>query len=181
MSQQTPSSFQLSTPPYTKHCKLCQRCYINMDHHCLFMYVCIAYNNHRAFVRFISVVIIAMACFIALSIDCLNYLYPARDVDMTLIWEMFQEQPMIWSLMIMNLLSMFWLFNQLRFQFLVVSKGQTQYFQTKMHSNLSTFARVMNVINFLLGKKFYAVETRQDALRLWPDNANITSVHWWIG
>ncbi|CAL8079413.1 unnamed protein product [Calicophoron daubneyi] len=38
---------------YVKHCKLCECCLENMDHHCLFIMTCVARRNQRWFILFL--------------------------------------------------------------------------------------------------------------------------------
>ena len=43
----------------TKHCKLCEVCVTDMDHHCLYLLTCIGRHNHRLFIVFSALVLIA--------------------------------------------------------------------------------------------------------------------------
>src|SRR5688572_10907372 len=55
--------FQVIPPPMSSHCRLCEKCYERVDHHCLYLYRCIAANNHRIFVFFNAVVLVSMILF----------------------------------------------------------------------------------------------------------------------
>ena len=48
-------------PPYASHCKFCNACVLNFDHHCTVINQCIGVRNHRAF-------------FICLMLAFLNFL-----------------------------------------------------------------------------------------------------------
>eukprot|EP00267_Zea_mays_P055384 XP_020408719.1 uncharacterized LOC100217160 isoform X4 [Zea mays] len=37
-------------PPRTHHCKVCRRCVLKMDHHCVWINNCVGYANYKAFI-----------------------------------------------------------------------------------------------------------------------------------
>ena len=57
-------------PEFTKHCRLCETCFLSLDHHCLFLLTCVARNNHRAFVFFMIEVMTANALFVRAAVSC---------------------------------------------------------------------------------------------------------------
>ena len=71
-SQQIVSMFsgQIVMPEFTKHCKLCEVCIESLDHHCLFLMNCVARNNHRAFVCFMTEILVANALFVRAAVSC---------------------------------------------------------------------------------------------------------------
>ncbi|KXN70929.1 zf-DHHC-domain-containing protein [Conidiobolus coronatus NRRL 28638] len=46
-------------PPRTKHCKLCNRCHLMMDHHCIWIDNCVASSNHKYFLLYLIIMIVA--------------------------------------------------------------------------------------------------------------------------
>eukprot|EP00455_Lapot_gusevi_P003663 TRINITY_DN11486_c0_g2_i3.p1 TRINITY_DN11486_c0_g2~~TRINITY_DN11486_c0_g2_i3.p1 ORF type:complete len:404 (+),score=40.42 TRINITY_DN11486_c0_g2_i3:113-1324(+) len=46
-------SCKISTCKNTKHCKLCHKCIINFDHHCVWLNTCIGGRNYRVFLALI--------------------------------------------------------------------------------------------------------------------------------
>ena len=57
-------------PELTKHCRLCETCFLSLDHHCLFLLRCVARNNHRAFVFFMFEVMMANVLFVRAAVSC---------------------------------------------------------------------------------------------------------------
>jgi len=51
---------QIARPPRCRHCSACNRCVLQMDHHCLWMNNCIAYANYRSFL--LTLIFILLAC-----------------------------------------------------------------------------------------------------------------------
>ncbi|KAL2324828.1 hypothetical protein Fmac_023886 [Flemingia macrophylla] len=46
-------------PPRTHHCRVCRRCILKMDHHCLWINNCVGYWNYKAFFVFVLYATIA--------------------------------------------------------------------------------------------------------------------------
>lgn len=49
---------QTYKPPRCHHCSRCGKCYLKMDHHCLFLDTCIGFHNYKFFFQFLIVNII---------------------------------------------------------------------------------------------------------------------------
>jgi hypothetical protein len=47
-------------PPRCHHCSTCNRCVLQMDHHCIWMNTCIGYGNYRNFI--LTLVYVMLAC-----------------------------------------------------------------------------------------------------------------------
>ncbi|KAK8810460.1 hypothetical protein WA158_007035 [Blastocystis sp. Blastoise] len=56
-------------PKTTKHCRKCQKCIENFDHHCLWLNNCIGKSNYSLFISLL------VACSIMLLINCLASIY----------------------------------------------------------------------------------------------------------
>ena len=73
-----PTSLQIVIPELTKHCKLCELCSTGFDHHCMWLYRCVAHSNHRLFVLFCLCLGLdhflfvkeALSCEMCMSIQC---------------------------------------------------------------------------------------------------------------
>eukprot|EP01018_Ginkgo_biloba_P032456 Gb_28807 [translate_table: standard] len=51
-------------PPRAHHCRVCKRCVLRMDHHCVWINNCVGHENYKAFFLFVLYVVIA--CFYAM-------------------------------------------------------------------------------------------------------------------
>ncbi|BHF72024.1 hypothetical protein SprV_0401508700 [Sparganum proliferum] len=57
-----------SADVYVKHCRLCKRCYVGHDHHCLFIYNCVAGRNIRLFLFFLFLTALSAFVFSATAL-----------------------------------------------------------------------------------------------------------------
>ncbi|XP_024516801.1 probable protein S-acyltransferase 16 isoform X2 [Selaginella moellendorffii] len=53
-------------PPRAHHCRVCKRCVLRMDHHCLWINNCVGHNNYKSF--FLFVLYITSACIYSLVV-----------------------------------------------------------------------------------------------------------------
>lgn len=164
----TPDRFcvvcEVIPPPLTSHCRLCEKCYVQVDHHCLYLYRCIAVKNLRVFVFFISVILISMILF---EYGCLLYLhaiYPELKFGWDLILLVFASEPFTWSLFVLNGFTIIWSIWLLRMQLLTIAKGRVLAYQTYYSkSHLTAKQRTMNIVHFILNKDPYARDDVYDA------------------
>jgi len=145
---------QIVQPETASHCRLCSRCYIQIDHHCLYLYRCIAIANHRLFVLFTAIVVASMTMFEYSCVVFLHSVYVGQELtDWSVISAVFATYPMIWSLFILNGMSIVWASWVLHTQIVAVSKGHLRAYQSyKARSWLSMRQRLTNVLQFFLNK-----------------------------
>lgn len=145
---------ELVQPRRTKHCKLCERCYLDLDHHCLFLLTCIAKNNHRLFVWFIILVTLSIFLFFSNTFMYIVFTYPNQSAS-DIFSHIFHTNGWLLSMLFMNLGSAIWGVNLIRFQFMVISKGQTTFFRSTEECVLTKMERFLNVVYFLQGRQFF--------------------------
>ena len=145
---------QIVQPEMVSHCRLCSLCYVQIDHHCLYLYRCIAIGNHRLFVLFTAIVVTSMLLFEYSCIVYLQSLYVGQSLyDWPVIMAVFSSCPMTWSLFILNGMSIVWAGWVLHMQVMAVSKGRLRAYQSyRARSFLSKRQRLINVVNFFLNK-----------------------------
>lgn len=49
---------QTYKPPRCHHCSRCSKCFLKMDHHCLFLDTCIGFHNYKFFIQFLIINIV---------------------------------------------------------------------------------------------------------------------------
>ena len=131
-----------------------------MDHHCLFMYGCVARNNHRLFVIFIIFTCLLMFTFSYFAYAYLSLLHPDLAFFSDVMLASWSSHPATFFLMLGNAGSAMWLLTLLRFQLSVISRNMTTVWQPyRGASHLSLKQRCVNVINFLRGKAMYSEPT----------------------
>ncbi|TKY51620.1 S-acyltransferase 15 [Spatholobus suberectus] len=57
-------------PPRTHHCRVCRRCILKMDHHCLWINNCVGYWNYKAFFVFVLYATMASIYSTVIFISC---------------------------------------------------------------------------------------------------------------
>ena len=144
-----------------KHCKLCERCYSGMDHHCLFIYRCVASNNHRLFLSFIAFTLLCMVLFVYISSEMLCIHHPGLLEWQSEAWAfIFHKRPWLWTAILANTASSIWGVLLLKFQLKLVSKGHRTWNQPNLGvTNLTATQRIRNVLHFFIGYKPYAVDS----------------------
>jgi hypothetical protein len=76
-------------PPRCHHCRICNRCVMQFDHHCVWLNNCIGFNNVRSFI--LTLVYITAACWYGVLLLYKPFYGPLR--------ELLQEYGGMWSYM----------------------------------------------------------------------------------
>lgn len=139
-----------------KHCKLCERCVVHMDHHCLFLLICVATLNHLRFVVFIILVPACILAFLLSSCNLFSHVYS----DLTYrewVWLVLDQHTLLTSVMILNIASLFWGLSLISWNLKYISMGLTFYEtlhnEPSKQASLTLRDRTLNVIRFFQGHK----------------------------
>ncbi|XP_041116948.1 putative ZDHHC-type palmitoyltransferase 6 [Polyodon spathula] len=137
-------------PERAKHCKLCNCCVLEYDHHCIFLKNCIGKNNHQFFILFIMGVAVAHLIF---TFSALYYIYLKFDPHFwALLTTVISNEAWVIVLAVMNILSLVWEGWLLMEQFEVVSVGTTIYFKHETDAKRYTWRhRCRTFFTFLMG------------------------------
>ncbi|KAK3740173.1 hypothetical protein QZH41_014099, partial [Actinostola sp. cb2023] len=119
---------ELVIPPISKHCRLCGHCVLAIDHHCLFLMCCVAVNNHRHFVLFMTEVLIAQLLFIRASSTYILGLIPSNGKFPSSFKEAMGQEVYISTLLLLNCLGFLWVLLLAVYQCKVVSEGGTTFY-----------------------------------------------------
>ncbi|XP_053477247.1 uncharacterized protein si:ch211-223a10.1 [Ictalurus furcatus] len=136
-----------------KHCRLCDICVMDYDHHCLFLNRCVGRNNHRVFLLFLLAMIVAQLFFVSIAG---YYLQWRSKVEEGFSWSsVAMREAWVLLLLIINALAVLWETWLLSEQFNAISTGSTMYFRQCHHKKSSCSKRVATVVLFLVeGKNF---------------------------
>lgn len=139
-----------------KHCKLCERCVIHMDHHCLFLMKCVATHNHRLFTIFIIIVNLDIFLFLFSSIR--HYFDVYHNLQMSdLLLRMCMDHVFVFFVIILNLFSAVWGVFVVQWQLKLIGQGYT-YYETlgKSKESFQVLGRgdqCRNIVRFFQGNK----------------------------
>lgn len=158
----------------TKHCKLCDQCFYRMDHHCLFLLKCVAYNNHARFIWFIILTVFNMTYFVGEAL-LWAYIKYRKEAFLVAVQNMFWNDCWVFSMIGLNIVSIVWACNLVYFQLSVVSRGHTSYFQRDV-STLTPMEKCTNIFNVMLGRPLITSDLDFDLPREKP-GMHRTSVH----
>ena len=148
---------QIVLPVRTRHCKLCQRCFYDMDHHCLFLNRCVARHTHRLFIIFIITAMIAMVMFEYVAICLLRQWFPNEKLmSIVVVGQLYYNHPFLWTTMIANGIAWIWGVNLIKLQLQIISKGHTGTWQPNRGATLlSRRERINNIIYFFFDRRRY--------------------------
>jgi hypothetical protein len=100
---------QAVRPSKTVHCRLCNRCYLLRDHHCVYLYRCIAANNRALFFSFAVVSVVGMLTFESMSVWYFVERRRGSLFHLKLFVDIFYDHPFVWPLFLLNGIALGWL------------------------------------------------------------------------
>ncbi|XP_007902770.2 putative ZDHHC-type palmitoyltransferase 6 [Callorhinchus milii] len=141
-ANQNPSSFciycEIIQPEGAKHCKLCESCMVNFDHHCLFLMTCVAKSNRRLFVFFIMEVLLTHLVFAA---SALYSLWLRYGLELEVVSAVLEVEAWVLGLALMNLATAVWEMVLLKDQLDTISICSTTTFRDKTGAASCTWER----------------------------------------
>lgn len=143
--------FQLIQVDNCKHCRLCDMCIQDYDHHCLFLNQCVGRDNHRIFILFIMSMVMAHLIFVLCAV---YYLYLKLSGLQLSDWGLVAgREAWVLLLTLLNFLSLTWVGWLLVEQLHAISMGTTTYFRRYNIKGPSKRQRLGTVLSFLLEGK----------------------------
>uniref|UniRef100_A0A673JLP5 Palmitoyltransferase n=1 Tax=Sinocyclocheilus rhinocerous TaxID=307959 RepID=A0A673JLP5_9TELE len=118
-----------------KHCRLCDMCIQDYDHHCLFLNQCVGRDNHRIFILFIMSMVMAHLIFILSAVYylCLKL----SGLQMSDWGSVAGREASVLLLTLFNIFSLIWVGWLLVEQLDAISMGTTTYFRRYDHKGPS--------------------------------------------
>ena len=141
-------------PLKSRHCKLCDVCYYQHDHHCLFMYTCITSNNRWLYVLLQMFTLAGCLGYEVMTLICISYMYPEEAFGTGLINKVFHKHLWLWSFMLIDAFTICQTITILQDQFDNISKGLNISFQPYGGKTHLTFQqRCQNLSKFIFLKR----------------------------
>ncbi|XP_048577886.1 palmitoyltransferase AKR1 isoform X2 [Nematostella vectensis] len=119
---------ELVAPIFSKHCRLCNHCVLAIDHHCLFLMCCVGYKNHRAFVVFMSLVLLSQMLFVRAAVTYLLSVIRTDGSYPSSFKEALGYDVYVSVLLTINVLGFYYVFLLTLYQLKIVSEGATTYY-----------------------------------------------------
>jgi len=139
-------------PERGKYCRLCERLVLNMDHHCLFINNCVAYNNHRPFVIYVFATMIMQLSFLITVYWYLVRTYALNDESSSVADTLFHKEAWLFTLTVICTAALIWesflVYTQMRF----IARGEPAYY-ARPHTKPSVQESFNNVLSFFFGRK----------------------------
>ncbi|KAG7017285.1 putative protein S-acyltransferase 16, partial [Cucurbita argyrosperma subsp. argyrosperma] len=68
-------------PPRAHHCRVCKRCILRMDHHCIWINNCVGHENYKVFFMFVMYAVVACIYSLVLLIGSLTIDPPSDEQE----------------------------------------------------------------------------------------------------
>ncbi|XP_026106374.1 probable protein S-acyltransferase 23 isoform X1 [Carassius auratus] len=131
-----------------KHCRLCDMCIQEYDHHCLFLNQCVGRDNHRIFILFVISMVMAQLLFILSAVYYLSL--KLSGLEMSDWGSLAGREASVLLLTLLNIFSLIWVGWLLVEQLDAISMGTTTYFRRYDNKGPSKRQRLRTILTFLL-------------------------------
>ena len=135
---------ELLQPPRSKHCKLCERCVREFDHHCTWLNSCVGSGNHRRFVVLVHCMSFTVLQYMASVIE-----YCLIRCEESLLVCAPKSHRLLFVLFLCCAVCMIFLSNSVLTQWVFVSQRGTYYFRSVSTGKMGYSTRIRNVYLFL--------------------------------